>query len=283
MNTPIYLELGNALLAGLDRVIEKNVGVSVTFPLHTHNYYEFFLVTSGRALHLVNNETQVVSRGSLVFVRPSDEHFYDYYKEDDFVFWNAGVSVEQFRLVTQLYGISPDYFDAPLLPRHVHLDSETAEELNRHLDLLKQTPDGPLREKMFIMNLSTIIYYMLTAEDAVQRAELPSWMLRLIQEMDKPANFVAGLPRLIELANYSQAHINRAFRQYLYTTPTHYINDLRLRHAYKLLTTTDMSILQISDACGFNNVSYFYTVFKQRYSVCPNDMRTGSSTRKKIK
>lgn len=276
MSQVIRLILGSEMFADRDNMIEKNVGVRVTFPLHTHNYYEYFLVTGGRALHVVNGASQVVSRGSLVFVRPSDEHSYDYYRQDDFEFWNAGVSVDRFQRALSLYSIDAGYFDDPPLPLHVSLDNELAEETNGLLATLKHTPDGVLRERMFMMILARILYLMLTGEHASHRMELPSWMLKLIQEMDKPENFIAGLPRLLELANYSQAHVNRAFRQYLYTTPTHYINDLRLRHAYKLLATTGQSILSISNACGFNNIGYFYTVFKNRYALCPNDLRTGA-------
>ena len=51
--------------------------VRETYQLHCHDFYEFFLVTKGRALHIVNDTVQTVSRGSLVFVRPDDAHCYD--------------------------------------------------------------------------------------------------------------------------------------------------------------------------------------------------------------
>lgn len=278
---PILLEQGCEYFSGKDELIMKNVGVGTTFPLHTHSYYEFFLVTSGRALHLVNNGTQIVSCGSLVMVRPSDEHSYDYYHEDDFEFWNAGFTVEQYRRVIQLFKIDEAYFDAPAMPLHVHLDVKTTQSVNQQLLQLSDTPNGQTREHMFMMILANIVYQMLTGEDAALYTELPSWLLNLIQEMEKPTNFVSGLPRLLELANYSQAHVNRVFRQYLNTTPTHYINDLRLRYAHRLLTTTDMPILDISNACGFNNASYFYTVFKNRYDACPNDLRVTARKKKR--
>ncbi len=63
--------------------------VKETAPLHNHeHFYEMFIVTRGRALHLVNETTQYLKRGSLVFVRPSDIHKYDYYKDFDFEFIN---------------------------------------------------------------------------------------------------------------------------------------------------------------------------------------------------
>lgn len=284
MKEVIRLELGSKMFVGCDNMIEKNVGVGTTFPLHTHNYYEYFLVTSGRAMHIVNGMSQVVSRGSLVFVRPSDVHYYDYYKEDDFEFWNAGVPKGAFSRVMNLYNVDESQFCSSILPPHVHLGTVLVNDTNLILETLKNTPDSKKRNNMYMMVLSRIVYLMLTCSEPSTHTEIPSWMLAIIQNMDKPENFIAGLPRLLQLANYSQAHVNRSFKQYLYTTPTHYINGLRLRHAYKLLTETDDQILTISNACGFNNISYFYALFKKMYGMCPNELRKGSFPgKKKIK
>lgn len=269
----VLLKLGCQEFAGKDDMLMKNVGVSVTFPLHTHNYYEYFLVTNGRAIHHVNDLSQVVSRGSLVFVRPSDIHCYGYYQKDDFEFWNAGITEDLFMQAIAYLGIHRAYIDSPRLPRHVHLDNKTMQDVNSMLTTLKNTPDGEIRNKMFHMVLVNILFNIYMGDDATQHIEIPSWMLQLIEKMDQPENFVEGLPKLLELANYSQAYVNRTFRQYLYTTPTQYINNLRLRYAYRLIASTDLSILEIANACGFNNISYFYTIFKKQYACCPNELR----------
>ena len=59
--------------------IARFVGVGATYPLHTHTFYEYFLVTGGSALHMVNGTSQALSKGSLVLIRPEDAHYYDYY------------------------------------------------------------------------------------------------------------------------------------------------------------------------------------------------------------
>lgn len=271
---PIRLEIdSNTFFDVSNKMIQKNVGVKSTFRLHTHNYYEFFFVISGRAIHLVNGVSQVISRGSLVLIRPSDEHCYDYYREDDFVFYNAGIRVDQFKRVIDFYSLERAYFDAPLTPRHVHLSGETEKDFLLLLDRLKSMPDGEPRSLLFLKVLSDVIFLLLTENNAEDFLELPSWLLALISDMDRPENYVAGLPRLLQLANYSQSYVNRAFQRYLYSTPTHYINDLRLRHVCSLLASTNLPILDIAIASGFNNMSYFYSCFKKKYGISPSAFR----------
>ena len=51
--------------------------ISESYPVHTHiGFYEIFLVVEGQAIHYINNSSQLISERSLVFVRPSDVHYY---------------------------------------------------------------------------------------------------------------------------------------------------------------------------------------------------------------
>jgi len=272
MKNIVRLDFKMRMFEGRDR-IERTRGVDMTYPLHTHTFYEYFLVTHGRAFHMVNGSSQLLSRGSLVLIRPHDEHYYDYYRKDDFEFLNVGVSTEEFQRVTDYYGVSPQTFSAEPMPRHIHLSPDKTTEAETLLtDLLTASP-GEGRVHLFFMDLSVMLFHILNGDESNPVSALPMWLMNAIQEMEKPENFIAGLPRLLALSYCSQAHVNRVFRRYLYTTPTHYINDLRIRYAHKLLTTTSSSVTSIASTCGFNNISYFYTVFKQRCGLCPNALR----------
>ena len=55
-----------------ERRIPHIYGVRNTTESHTHDYYEFFLVVKGRAVHRVNGAEIVVGRGTLAVVRPRD-------------------------------------------------------------------------------------------------------------------------------------------------------------------------------------------------------------------
>ncbi|MBP1565559.1 MAG: substrate-binding domain-containing protein [Oscillospiraceae bacterium] len=102
----------------------------------------------------------------------------------------------------------------------------------------------------------------------------PKWLYIVLRDMSRPENFILGLPRMLDISHVSQEHLIRVFKKYLGTTPTHYINDLRLEYAVSLIEEKNY---EITDACfssGFNNISHFYHTFKKKYGCSPKKFIT---------
>lgn len=52
-----------------------------------------------------------------------------------------------------------------------------------------------------------------------------------------------------------------------------YLNDIRIARACNYLSETDLSISQITYACGYKSVSNFYKLFKETKNCCPKVFR----------
>ena len=52
-----------------------------------------------------------------------------------------------------------------------------------------------------------------------------------------------------------------------------YINEKRFNLALDLLTTTSCTNSKIAEMTGFNSATYFYTVFKKRFGMTPDNYR----------
>ena len=55
-----------------------------------------------------------------------------------------------------------------------------------------------------------------------------------------------------------------------------YLTQTRLQAAQELLTATEMSIGDISEACGFSSSNYFGDVFRRCCGMSPSDYRLRS-------
>ena len=44
--------------------------------LHTHDFFEIFLITEGQIKHIVNGRTLLLLPGSMTLIRPDDAHYY---------------------------------------------------------------------------------------------------------------------------------------------------------------------------------------------------------------
>ena len=55
-----------------------------------------------------------------------------------------------------------------------------------------------------------------------------------------------------------------------------YCNNLKLEDARKLLAETNFSVTEIAYDSGFNDVSYFISLFKEKYGTSPLKFRNKS-------
>ena len=75
---------------------------------------------------------------------------------------------------------------------------------------------------------------------------------------------------------FSESHFMRYFKETMGTSFVEYLRDYRLTIASRLLTSSDSSILNIAAETGFENLSYFNRVFKEKYKMTPRQFRKES-------
>jgi len=78
-------------------------------------------------------------------------------------------------------------------------------------------------------------------------------------------------------------YMNRSYLSHLFKLKTgetfvYYLNSVRLKKAEELLTTTDKKMYQIAKSLGYDNVKYFFRVFKKYYKITPEQYRTKYTT-----
>ena len=57
------------------------------------------------------------------------------------------------------------------------------------------------------------------------------------------------------------------------THPIKYQNDIRLKNSCELLHSTNLTITEIAQSCGFNDPLYFSRIFKKKYNTSPTQFR----------
>ena len=77
----------------------------------------------------------------------------------------------------------------------------------------------------------------------------------------------------------SKSYLSSIFKQETGMSITDYINQARVNHSKKLLTTTAMPLIDIANECCFGDQSYFSRVFKKYQGVSPKKYRDDLSQR----
>jgi len=71
----------------------------------------------------------------------------------------------------------------------------------------------------------------------------------------------------------SPFHFLRLFKKIFDTTPYQYITEKRIEKAFNLILKSDMPITEVCLEVGFNSLSSFSWLLKQRYGISPEAMR----------
>lgn len=248
---------------------------------HTHDFYEIFLITKGKVQHLINDHKQIIEEGTMIFIRPSDVHFYQKFEDNNVELINlAFPKTTMNELLNYLgNGFDSDRLLETKLPPSMILSGTEKNILMKRFENLHLLPierKNEIRTSLRIL-LAEIITNYFSKSFWVERSSVPKWLEETRSEMQKKENFLIGFAAMNKFSDKSKEHLCREFKRHYNLTPTEYINDLRLNYSANLLMTTDESIPYISLESGFENLSHYYHLFKNKFNMSPGEFRKKNS------
>ena len=101
-------------------------------------------------------------------------------------------------------------------------------------------------------------------------------LVQVIGEMEQHTEPPLSTLDLADGIQVTRRQLERLFRLHLKDTPSNFYLGLRLEKARQLLRQTDMSVLEVSLACGFESPSYFTRSYRARFTRCPREDRQQS-------
>ncbi|RXZ84151.1 response regulator [Paenibacillaceae bacterium] len=75
----------------------------------------------------------------------------------------------------------------------------------------------------------------------------------------------------------SKEYLSKVFKQQFGLNLTDYITKLRMEKARHLLLHDSLSIKSVAELCGYEELGYFYRVFKKQFGLAPGEMRKGEA------
>ncbi|CAM3603321.1 HTH-type transcriptional regulator CdhR [Pseudomonas reidholzensis] len=101
-------------------------------------------------------------------------------------------------------------------------------------------------------------------------------LVKVIGEMERNTEQPLNTQVLADAVQVTRRQLERLFRLHLADTPSGFYLRLRVDKARQLLRQTDMSVLEVSIACGFESASYFTRCYRARFACCPRKDRQAS-------
>jgi AraC family transcriptional regulator len=103
---------------------------------------------------------------------------------------------------------------------------------------------------------------------------LPAWRLRRVTEyIDAHLGAPIRVAELADLAQLSEGHFHRAFRETTGRTPLEFVNARRVAMAKQLLARTELSVAQTALRAGFLSPAHFARIFRSMTGQSPSQYR----------
>lgn len=252
------------------------------FPLHFHEDYELCLTLNVRGKRILGNLVEDFTEKDLVITTPNVLHCYK--RDDAFLNTRCEVVVVQFPKELPSWGI----FDTDQLrdirnllcqpAPGLRFSEETAEAVRERL-LHLPTVEGFEGVQLFFDILHELACADRTQVEliGVQSSDSTFPHSRrinlIVQFVEKNYNRKISLEDIGELVGMSASSVSRFFKKRTRHNFWDYLNGFRIDRAAQMMIETEHTISEISYACGFNNISNFNRVFRERIGTTPSDYR----------
>ena len=127
--------------------------------------------------------------------------------------------------------------------------------------------------KLILVRLMTSFYEQKTLFDETY----PAWLNEFVLCISNPKSFGKPMSELVVTTPYSYSRLSTLFKEYVGTTIVDYINEKKMVYAKRLLQTTTLTILQISEMIGYSSLSSFNHLFKKSFGITPSEYRNRKS------
>ena len=159
----------------------------------------------------------------------------------------------------------------------IHLNETTRAFFFSILPYFKQklpVPEGLLelkfKELLFNIFLDPANKDVLAYANSIMNiSKTPIW-----EVMEKNYMYNLTVEQFARMANRSLSVFKKEFFQYYQTTPGRWLTQKRLELAMSFLEAGKQNIGEVAFNSGFENLSHFSRVFKEKYGVSPTKMRT---------
>ena len=249
------------------------------FPWHWHSAFEIDLVTGCDAKFEFEGTTLEIPAGDAIFINSQKIHSYKL--ENPTKCRIYALLFDPVLLAGQYNG---EIFQKYIVPV---MNSEIS-----GLKIPSSDPAFTCIKKIIHLSSQEPKYYEIRV-----RTQLEEFWCNLLDKINtvqlKPSSHKEDSARIKKMLNYIHIHYterlsldkiasaasvgtrecNRCFQRSIRQSPMDYVNFYRIQIALELLTSTNHTITEISELCGFSSLSYFGKVFRQHIGVTPIQYR----------
>ena len=243
--------------------------------LHSHPHYEIYFLKSGSRSFFLSNALFNLEAPIVIVIPPHVLHK------------TEGGPFERYNI-----NVSADYLDdfqkEVLDSRALQLIKPTEQDmhmLTAHLDCMNE-PKQKKHAQSITHTLASYIIYCLSCwqkEESTRKVSaknaIPPLLLKVIDYLNDNYAEKQTLESIANRFFISKTALSYGFKKYMDYALIDFLLSIRITKAKELLLSSNKSIEEISELCGFSSANYFGLIFKQKEKLSPANYRKYQRTK----
>lgn len=255
-------------------------------PMHVHNWIEINYMYSGCCSQIINDTSYVLKKGQVVLIDTDTPHATAMLGEDDIM---VSLLINKDYLTSNFFNrFSEDSILSSFFINSINKNTNHDNYIVFHSERSRKLP-------LFFNELICEIY-----DPSINSADIVNSLFTLVlcelinvyekdmelENLDMNRNSISPILRFIE-GSYATCTLEST-AQFFNMNPNYLTTLLKQRtgHSYKelvqhqriskaaqLLKNTNSSVTEIANTIGYENISFFYKKFKERYGCSPKEYR----------
>ena len=242
--------------------------------LQAHNFYEIYYLLKGERHIFIEDKIFTLHENSIVIIPPFYMH-----KTEGGPYQRINVYLSEDLLEGN---------ERKFLSNCSYVLSFELEPAKRDIILslfhpfLGQTDEGDILKKKYSLSFAKTFLYILQSSTLTPLTYSPSisknksnkaFILDIVAYINTHFQEKLSLDTLKKQFFVSKNTLCKNFQQVMHCSVMEYCSAVRLNEAKQLLLTTDKSIEDISDLCGYSSANYFSLFFKSKTGLAPSNYR----------
>ena len=267
-----------------------NIHSNAYMNFHMHDFFEFNYLFKGECNNLFESGSVNMQAGDFIIITPDAMH--SLFVDDNSLMYNFIVSKTfLFELFSRIKNCENDVLlefikktKKENSPSYIHIKAsdETSRVLDNIINVKAQINKSLVLEALITELILAVAQNNDNAILSTATIEGKNILKNILTKM-KAEYQTVSLDTIAKDFGYSKAHICKLFKKHYNSTFQTKLNEIRILHAKKLLSDTNMSVTDISYKIGFESTEYFYRLFKKSCNETPNGYRSKVHNEQTIK
>ena len=233
---------------------------------------QLFFCISGEGLLKTNNKTCCIKEGNFFYLLPDIPHEYWRITEKWELYWIAFSGNAALPLL--------DTLELDRCKTGTFSNKARTEALCRNIFTVLKTeePEGKAAASSILYEMITELYAAGRVKKKKEQSPKENALLQIVKSyIHENYSKELTLAELSSLVHISPQYLCRLFQRYLNLRPFEYIAMKRIQQAKILLSDPNISVSEAASLTGYNNCSYFCSVFKKQERISPSEFRRRAS------